>query len=336
MEKRVNVRRLVACLLALLLLLSLPACASTEPATEEFWGMGTLITITLYGSNAAIQAGMRTARSLAEELDALWSLNQTESDIARLNRSETGIPDADPRTVALLTQAKALSALTDGCFDITLAGLSALWAQCGAEDRLPTQAELDPLLAAVGTQALTAMEDGTVKKPAGATIDLGAIAKGAAAEAMADALRTIEGLQGGLISLGSCLAAFGEKPNGKPFRIAVRDPQDGSQTAGTLPLQNGQYLSVSGDYERYVTIQGTRYHHILDPQTGYPCVSGLSSVAVLAANGATADTLSTALMVMGEERALALYHAGTVAFEAVLIRADGTVVTTDHIEFQER
>lgn len=335
MEQRVIDRQLIACFLLFLLLLSLSACTGTQQKTEEFWSMGTFITITLYGTDQSIQAGMTAAKSLAEELDALWSQNQANSDVARLNRSETGIPDADPRTVALLTQAKALSALTDGCFDITLAGLSALWTQCGTEDRLPLQAELDALLEKVGTHTLTVLEDGTVKKPAGVTVDLGAIAKGAAAEAIASKLKEIEGLQGGLISLGSCLASFGEKPNGKPFRIAIRDPQDRSQTIGTLILPDGQYLSVSGDYERYVTVQGTRYHHILDPQTGYPSASGLSSVAVLAADGATADALSTALMVMGEERAMALYNAGAIAFEAVLIRSDGTVVTTDHMEFQE-
>ena len=91
----------------------------------------------------------------------------------------------------------------------------------------------------------------------------------------------------------------------------------------------GQFLSVSGDYERYVTIGGENYHHILDPSTGYPADNGLSSVAVIASNGALADALSTALFVMGKDHAIDFYRSKTYAFEAILIETDGTVTVTD-------
>ena len=90
-----------------------------------------------------------------------------------------------------------------------------------------------------------------------------------------------------------------------------------------MELSGNAVLSVSGDYERYVTVNGQRYHHILDPATGFPSASGLSSVAVLCENGALADALSTALLVMGLEKALAFHASGVFSFEAILITSAG-------------
>ena len=322
-------KRMTCCILTLLLLLlGLPSCKTEDKQTDTFFAMGTSASVTLYGTSEGRAEGATLARSLLAELDGLWSRRIADSDIARLNASPTEITDADDRTVSLVRRAIELSELTDGAFDITLARISELWEHCGEADRLPTDAELSPLLAAVGTAALTA--DGSrIKKPAAVSLDLGAIAKGETADCLIERLSSVEGLFGGLVSLGSCVAVFGEKPDGTPFRVSIRDPQDRSATVGKLQLAAGRYLSVSGDYERFVMVGGKQYHHIIDPSTGYPSASGLSSVAVIAADGATADALSTALMVMGEERALALYRSGAVAFEAILIRSDGGIVCTD-------
>ena len=331
-------KRMMCCILALcLLLFGLAGCSADRGQTEEFWGMGTSVSVTLYGKEQAIKNGFALAKAAVSELDRLWSLTISDSDISRLNASADGISDADARTVALIQQAKEISALTDGSFDITLAPLSALWQRCGEEDRLPTQEEIAARLAKVGTAALTA--DGTsIGKPRGTEVDLGAIAKGAAVDALRDRLKALDGLDGGLISMDSCVTVFGAKPNGKPFRVSVRDPHNRSDIAGTLTLEDGQVLSVSGDYERFVTIGGKQYHHILDPATGYPSDSGLSSVAVISRDGATADALSTAFMVMGENAARTLYDSGNLPFasEAVFFRSDGSVSVTESIGFQER
>lgn len=330
MEKRMT----CGALSLLLLLVCLPACRGEDKQTDAFYGMGTPVSVTLYGTEDAAAEGFALVRSTVAELDALWSLNLTDSDISRLNRSDSGISDADGRTASLIGQAVTLSDKTGGCFDVTLAALSAMWQECGEENRLPTEGELAERLAPVGTSKLRV--DGTaVTKAAGQQIDLGAIAKGAAISYLTALLSATEGLSGGLISMGSCVGGFGVKPDGSAFRVSVRDPKSQTGTVGTLSLDAGQVLSVSGDYERFVTIGGKRYHHILDPKTGYPTESGLSSVAVITQDGATADALSTAFLVMGEAAALAFYRAGTIPFEAVLIRSDGTVVCTDAARFRQ-
>ena len=91
------------------------------------------------------------------------------------------------------------------------------------------------------------------------------------------------------------------------------------------------FVSVSGDYERYFEYDEKRYHHIIDPKTGYPAESGLSSVAVVSSNGAAADALSTALFVMGADKALEFYNEGKISFEAVMVKSDGEIVLTPGI-----
>lgn len=324
METRVR----CAVLALVFVLLCLSGCSGADrKQTDEFYGMGTLVTVTLYGEGRAAEDGFARVRALVAELEGLWSLNVETSDIARLNRSDGGIPDADERTVALLEKAQALCAATDGNFDVTLASLSALWQNCGDENRLPTDGEIADRLARVGTGRLE-LSGTAVGKPEGVTVDLGAIAKGEAVSLLIRLLDGTEGLTGGLVSMGSSIAVFGGKPDGKPFRVSVRDPKDGTKTVGTLTLLPGEVLSVSGDYERFVTIDGEPYHHILDPRTGYPSASGLSSVAVIAEDGATADALSTAFMVMGEKKTTDFRQSGAYAFEALLIRTDGTLAGT--------
>lgn len=162
MEKRM----MCGALSLLLLLVCLPACRGEDKRTDAFYGMGSPVSVTLYGTEDAAAEGFALVRSTVAELDALWSLKLADSDISRLNRSDTGISDADGRTASLIGQAVTLSDKTGGCFDVTLAALSALWQECGEENRLPTEGELAERLAPVGTSKLRV--DGTaVTKAAG-------------------------------------------------------------------------------------------------------------------------------------------------------------------------
>ena len=135
-----------------------------------------------------------------------------------------------------------------------------------------------------------------------------------------------------MISFGSNVAVVGKKPEGDAFRVAVKNPIDGHDYAKVLEMSEGQVLSVSGDYERYYTIDGEKYHHIIDPQTGYPAKNGLCSVAVICEDGALADALSTALFVMGETKSRELYASGAYDFEAIFITSYGIVSTTDGLK----
>ncbi|MBE6633397.1 MAG: FAD:protein FMN transferase [Ruminococcaceae bacterium] len=322
MSRNRCVLRLLSLLLLLSLCFPLSACAERSHS-RSFYLMDTAITVTLYTRDMSLaEERFALAHAHLTELEALWSRHQEGSDLSRLNASASGSDTPiDPRTAELLRISREVSLKTGGAFDPTLAPLSALWENCGAENRLPTSEEIANALKKTGADRYT-VENGTVAKPLGMEFDAGGIGKGAAISDLLSLLPA-DGITGGMISFGSNVAVFGEKPNGKPFRVALRDPKNPNGTVGTMELSGGVVLSVSGDYERYVTVNGQRYHHILDPATGYPSASGLSSVAVLCENGALADALSTALLVMGLEKSLALYASGAFSFEAILITSSG-------------
>ena len=319
--------------LALCLLLGccLGGCSGNRTQTKSYYLMDTVITITLYTSDKGrAEEIFSRCQEILEELDALWARQKPQSEIAKFNQMEEGTLTLDSRTADVIEQALAVSAKTEGAFDPTLAPLSDLWTSCGERGTLPTEEELRAALSGCGYEKLT-LQGNELTKTAGLAIDLGGIGKGAAVDQLLAYLNTCD-LEGGLISFGSNVAVFGKKPNGKPFRIALRDPKDAQGSGGVLLLPEGSVLSVSGDYERYVTIDGKNYHHILDSKTGYPCASGLSGVAVICEDGALADALSTALLCMGYDKAMELYQFGTYAFEAVFVTSDGEVISTKGLD----
>lgn len=320
----------IAFVLALFLILpTFSGCADKKGFSESFFFMDTVIGVTLYTDDeTTAEKAFSECRALLSELDALWARQKTGSDAARFNEAETGIPDLDPRTVELLETALDVSQRTDGAFDITVASLVDLWQTCGEKNQLPTDTEMSATLARTGYEKLALNGCALSKTQADVAIDLGGIGKGAAIGLLTEVLSSC-GANGGLITFGSNVAVFGNKPSGEPFRIALRDPRNANTSVGTLLLPEGMILSVSGDYERYVTVGGGKYHHILQPSTGYPADSGLSSVAVITSDGALADALSTALFVMGKDRTMELYRSGLYDFEAILIAADGTLTQTD-------
>ena len=314
--------------LTALLLLSCTSCGRGTH-TKSFFLMDTAITVTLYTQDAArAEEIFATCRKMLGEYDALWSPTSPDSDVSKWNCTADGAEALDARTLTLLQTALEVSQVTEGAFDVTVAPLVALWSACEARGSLPTEAELEAALALVGSHHLALSDTALSKGNRDVRIDLGGIGKGAAIDSLIDYLSTC-GVEGGLVSFGSNVAVFGKKPDGKAFRIALRDPKDAGGRVGTLTLEAGEVLSVSGDYERFVTVDGKRYHHLLDPATGYPAENGLASVAVITSDGALADALSTALFIMGRERAMAFYESGKYAFEAVLIGHDGVITVTD-------
>ncbi len=318
--------------LSLLVSCSLVSCTEKPTPSASFFLMDTMITVTLYTDEETAGPILAECRSMLEELDRLWSRTKEESDTSRFNASEEGLMTADERTIELLQVALDVSLKTDGAFDVTVAPLVTLWQTCEKAGRLPTESELAAAMKTVGATEIVVEENSLLKKNSNVKIDLGGIGKGAAISKIVSYIE-YSGISGGLVSFGSNVAVIGRKPNGKDFRIALRDPKNTNASAGTLTLRAGEVLSVSGDYERFYVIDGKNYHHILDPKTGYPAESGLSSVAVVCRDGALADALSTALLVMGEERARAFYAAGFYEFEAVFISDTGVISTTDRISF---
>lgn len=326
-------RSLILLLTALLVFSSLSSCRAEVPQSASFFLMDTVITVTLYTDEATARPILAECRALLEELDELWSRTKSGSDVSRYNEGDTGMISMDPRTVELLEVALEVFEATDGAFDVTVAPFVTLWKVCEEAGRLPSETELSLARSQIGSERLSLRDGGAFKSDRNMMIDLGGIGKGAAISRLIAYIESV-GIRGALVSFGSNVVAIGNKPDGKDFRIALKDPKNDGSYACTLTLSSGEILSVSGDYERFYEIGGEKYHHILDPNTGYPSDSGLSSVAVVCRDGALADALSTAMLVMGEERARAFYASGVYEFEAVFISDTGILSTTDGITVQ--
>ena len=172
---------------------------------------------------------------------------------------------------------------------------------------MPEQSELDELLKDVGYGKVS-LDGDKVTLEKGATLDLGATGKGIGCDVVSDFLKTQTDVSGMILNLGgSSVMAYGEKPDGSDWKVALTDPRDPEgDYLSAITLNEGEFLSTSGDYEKYFIEDGKRYHHILDPKTGYPVWNGLDSVTVICDSGLFADGLSTACFVLGMDDALKL------------------------------
>lgn len=294
------IRRFLPFLLAGLLLLTGSGCApDSAEHTESAYIMNTLVRITLPEDTPA--AAYQAAFAEMARLEGLFSAQRPDSEIAKLNQARALSP-LDPDTLDLLSVSLDYIRLTGGAFNPCMGALTELWGISGETPQVPGADEIDQALALCDPQALSLDGQGAAFQAAGVKLDLGAIAKGYAADRAARVLRE-QGITRGVISMGGNVVVLGEKQTDTPWRVGIRDPLGSAdEIVGYLQASD---LSVvtSGGYERYFEQDGVRYHHILDPATGYPADAGLISVTVVTADGTLADMLSTAVFVLGARQA---------------------------------
>lgn len=302
------------------------AVNSPAPLVRHMLALGTVVTLRAEGEEAAAALDESAARLRA--LDALFDAANPESDIARLNAAAGGDSIAiAPETRHLLEISQEYSARTGGAWDITIGPLSYLWREAIARQSVPEGKAVQEARALVDWQKLELTPDGHARllKP-GMAVDPGGAAKGLAL----DEVRRIfsaHHIKNGLISLGeSSLCAVGQNPAQKPWQIALRHPrQKPPARLGVLPL-TGALLATSGDYEHFFIADGRRYHHIIDPRTGWPAENGTAG-AVLAlpdtdpSVGLSSDILSTILFILGNDGAALLPPDAS----ALLIAEDGSI-----------
>lgn len=313
-------RRILA--LACAGMLAASACAE---AARTFFGMDTAMTLRVWGGDDAL---LDDCAAEIARLEALFSTTDANSEIARLNAGETVSLSED--TLTLLAFALKMGEDTDGALDVTLYPVVRAWGFTTGEYRMPEEDELRALLEHVDYRSVR-LEEGAASLPEGTMVDLGSVAKGYASDKLAAMLRS-RGIGTALIDLGGNIYCLGGKEDGSDWRVGVRDPL-GDGYCAVLTLRDCAVIT-SGSYERYFeTEDGVRYGHIFDPATGHPVDGGLLSVTVVGESGALCDALSTALFVMGADRA-AEFLAGQDAVRAVLIEEDGTFLVSQGLQSQ--
>lgn len=315
--------------------------------------MGTVVQMTVYTSDQEtaerfFEQAMETLTRLEQE-EISWRLEASE--VYRANESagsEEGFLLSED-LAGLLEACVELWTRSEGALDVTLGTVTRLWdidswAADGETEgfQVPSQDDLAQVLNLCGTDRLRLVaEDGgdgaddaspdngmRLFLPEGMRLDLGAVGKGLAMEKLYDLLEESD-VTGAVISLGGGIMTYGAKLDGSAWRVGVVDPFDTSGNIGILSLEGQWCISTSGDYERYVEVDGVRYHHILDPKTGTPADSGVRGVTILTKDGLLSDGLSTAGFILGPEKGMEL--AGQYGAEALFVMEDGSIQVSEGI-----
>jgi len=301
----------------------------TPDPNKKTTGVGfyfdTVVTLTLWGAPEDL---VNEVWAECSRYEKLLSKTIQGSDVSRINNAAGQTVTVDPETWEILRRAKDISALTGGAFSITIAPVTALWTFTGVETNvIPTDDKRLSMLHLVDDQKIVLGENNTVTLPAGMQIDLGGIAKGYIADKVAELIR--EKAYAGIISLGGNVYTVGRKPDGSRFSVGITNPEETYTYKGIIYTE-GCTVVTSGTYERGFNFGGVRFHHILDPKTGWPAQSDLVSATFVMDSSMTADALATACIVIGSEKALEL--AASQGLDAMFIKKDGSVLFTDGFE----
>lgn len=324
-------KKYVTFLLSLTLFFLCSGCQIEEdPAEVESFAMSTYITQKVYGPDK--EQAAEAVKTLLNSLEEKLSLFKEGSDIDRINKNAGVEPvKVDAYTFELVQIAKEYSRLSENRFDVTIAPLTLLWAVDSDEPHIPTQEELDQILPLVDWSKIRLDEEKQTVflQEKGMAIDLGGIAKGYIAKRIREEYQKWD-VTSAVVSIGGNIDVFGRKPDGSLYTLGIRDPASvtGMLLVGTIAVED-KVVSTSGAYERYFEQDGVIYHHILDPQTGFPAESDLLSVSVISDDGGLSDYLSTTLFIAGKEAIADYIHDDR--FAAIIIDKDNKVYLSDSI-----
>jgi len=297
----------------------------------QIFAMDTTMDLKIYDEDKEkAENALLTCEKEINRLDGVLSVTREKSEVADINKNagkESVVVGND--TKQLLNFSKEMYQKTEGAFDITIAPVVSEWGFTKDEKKVPKQEKLKELLQMVDIQKLSVSDNNVFLEKEGMAIDLGGIAKGYTSDLVTKILKE-KGIVHGIISLGGNISAIGTKEDGGKWRVAVQNPLDENDYIGVLDVSNTSVVT-SGGYQRYFEENGVRYHHIIDPKTGYPANSGLLSVTIVCPEGERADVLSTALFVMGKDNAVD-YWRNQKDFEAVLVTEKKEVIVTSGLK----
>lgn len=318
-------KKMLSILLTGLLLITMAGCAGSEQtysATQVLLDTAVQITLQSGGSEAILNECFSRCR----KYEALFSATKDGSDIACINAANGQPVSVDNETAALLRKALEYSEQSDGVFDLTIYPVKQLWDFKAETPHLPDAAELATAVEKVD-YAHIQVDGNTVTASSGAQIDLGGIAKGYIADKLREYLEE-QKVGCAIINLGGNVCCVGTKAEG--FRIGVKKPYSANDVLKIICIDSGAVVT-SGCYERYFTLNGKEYHHILNTSTGYPVENDLAGVTILCENATMADYLSTAVYAMGYEEGSAFLKDKPA--EAVFVFRDNSVQLSDGLTY---
>lgn len=307
---------------------------SKTPLSRTETLLHTAVQIQIFHDDESVEKAMDDVFTYMEEMELQFSTNLEGSDVYRINQAagEEAVK-VDEETFAVIKQALNIAEQSEGEFDVTVGAVTNLW-QIGSEDaRKPSDEEIEAALELIDYRKITLDEENlTVKlEEKGMVIELGGISKGYIGGRVKDILASY-GITTAIINLGGNVVVMGTSPgNEDGWNVGVQDPDETrGQVVGTQRVIDGAVVT-SGIYERYLEVDGVKYHHILDPTTGYPLDNELSGVTVFAQNSFEGDSYSTALFLFGIEEGIDFVES-IDGLEAVFIDKDHGVHLTSGLK----
>lgn len=301
------------------------------PISKSDFCLGTVVDITIY--DKASEDTFTDVFNILKRIENRMSLNLENSEICNINKN-AGKEEVkvSPETFSVIKRGKYYSSLSNGHFDISIGPLVKLWGIGSDNARLPSPDEINSTIKKIGYKDIILDEANCSVKLAreGMMLDLGAIAKGYAADEIAQYLKS-KNIQNAIINLGGNVYAMGSNPNSKPWNIGIQNPIDSrGKNIGLIHVRN-KTVVTSGVYERYFEKDGKKYHHILSPFTGYPVDNSLVSVSIVADKSIDADGLSTTIFSMGLKDGSKLIESlGGV--DAIFITKDNNIYITSGLK----
>jgi len=304
---------------------------SKETLTATSYSLGTIINLRVQGREA--EQAIEKALGRLNDIDDKMSAFKKDSEISKINL-KAGVTSqiVSKDTYLVIKEAAKYSRLLDGAFDPTIRPLVSLWNIGTAQERIPEQYEIDKRLKLVNYKDVILNESNSsvMLRKEKQALDLGGIAKGFAADEIRDIFYKYN-IKSALIDLGGNIFAFESKEDGTPWRVGIQDPfKARGEFMGVLSVRNKSVVT-SGNYEKYFTQGGKRFHHIIDPKTGYPSVSKIISATIISDNSIDGDGLSTGVYIIGIDKAMALIECIS-GVDAIFITEDKKTYVTSGIK----
>ncbi|NLY10828.1 MAG: FAD:protein FMN transferase [Firmicutes bacterium] len=294
--------------------------AKSTTTSETRFYMDTFVTISATGANSS--EIVEQAFNEIKRVEELFSRFLPASDVYKINVNAGKWVGVSPEVIEVIEIGLKISGITNGAFDVTIGSLVTLWGFGTGDYRVPSEEELEQALLKIDYNKIQInKKTNEVFIPEGFVIDLGGVAKGYAVDRATGVLKT-NGIKHGMVNAGGDIVTIGPKVDGSLWRVGVQDPINTTEILLVIPMKDSAIVT-SGDYQRFFIEDNVRYHHIIDPRTGYPA-KGLTSVTVVAPSATEADLYSTAIFVLGLDKGKELVES-LKEIEAVIVDTNGQV-----------
>ena len=329
----ISIQLLIIAIIVGLILIYIFATGKHEKIEEEksSYVLGTIINLKAFGNKA--EKAINEAIERLNNIDDKMSAFKEESDISKINaKAGFALEAVSKDTFFVVKKAVKYSKILEGAFDPTIRPLVKLWNIGTDKETIPDKTKIEETLKLVNYNDVILDESNQeiMLKNKDQALDVGGIAKGYAADEVRDIFYK-NNIRSALIDLGGNIFALGDKEDGTPWRIGIQNPfEPRGEFVGILSVTNKSVVT-SGNYERYFMKDGQRFHHIIDPKTGYPSQSKIISATIISDNSIDGDGLSTGIYILGVDKSLKIIEA-IEGIDAIFITEDKKVYTTSGID----